>query len=626
MSKIVLYQEPVTGVTTNGEQYAFFINEDGLPTVKNGSQVVTFGTSGYALQGSSGSSGQNGTSGNSGSSGVSGTSGQDGATGEVGPGGSSGSSGESGSSGINGVDGGNGTAGSSGLSYGTSGSSGASGSSGSSGITGTAGSSGASLAKVYEDTMYSQNSSFIIVNTGQTRNAVAYFPQSEFGGLPLAFYQNAFDNPSQNTFTGVTANSAVTTPLQTFLNGKKLTSIKLNRIANNPSVPISGGTECFTTSANLLIYKGTIATSGSLSVSLVKTVDISELINFNVSGSTTTATIDLTADNIQTEHNEYIYVQINRTIDAVNSVTKFANAPGINVFFETVASGILGTNGTAGSSGSAGSSGLSFGTSGSSGSAGSSGLSFGTSGSSGASGAIGSSGSSGANGSSGTSAGGGGGITDLVNPYIKNAELDKTQTVAGSFSYLHGFFGNASHWGTDSNKNYEYGHTYPVVIPTGDTIDYVYFPINLDVANTNITFKIVVWDRKPGTYYPNNKLSEDTFTYSGATTGYKMLAYNLDYTNTGNTENHLFISLVGYDSTGTVYRFRQSVVQYNYDSAYGFIDLSNGDVANNYLHGVTIVFNSNWAAGVPSVYGPGSYGNIQFGTPFIPFFYNIVNN
>lgn len=56
MSKIVLYQEAITGVTTNGEQYALFINEDGLPTVKNGSQVVVFGTSGYAMQGSSGSS------------------------------------------------------------------------------------------------------------------------------------------------------------------------------------------------------------------------------------------------------------------------------------------------------------------------------------------------------------------------------------------------------------------------------------------------------------------------------------------------------------------------------------------------------------------------------------------
>ena len=130
MSKILLYSEPTTGVTTNGEQHAFYVDENGIPTVKHGSQVIQFGTSGYAFAGSSGSSGINGTNGYSGTSGISGTSGQDGAPGDFGPAGSSGSSGESGSSGINGIDGATGTSGSSGISYGTSGSSGSNGANG----------------------------------------------------------------------------------------------------------------------------------------------------------------------------------------------------------------------------------------------------------------------------------------------------------------------------------------------------------------------------------------------------------------------------------------------------------------------------------------------------------------
>jgi hypothetical protein len=149
MSKILLYQEASTGVTTNETQYAFYINEDGLPAVKNGSEVITFGTSGYAFSGSSGSSGANGTKGSSGSSGASGTSGQDGAPGNIGPAGSSGSSGVSGTNGINGIDGAagssgaSGSAGTSGETFGTSGTSGSSfGTSGSSGGAGVSGTSG----------------------------------------------------------------------------------------------------------------------------------------------------------------------------------------------------------------------------------------------------------------------------------------------------------------------------------------------------------------------------------------------------------------------------------------------------------------------------------------------------
>jgi len=103
MSKILLYSEPITGVTTNGEQHAFFINQNGIPTVKHGSQVITFGTSGYAFAGSSGSSGINGTSGATGSSGSSGMNGETGGTGSSGSSGMNGTNGSSGSSGANGL-------------------------------------------------------------------------------------------------------------------------------------------------------------------------------------------------------------------------------------------------------------------------------------------------------------------------------------------------------------------------------------------------------------------------------------------------------------------------------------------------------------------------------------------
>lgn len=145
-----MYTGATTGVTTNEGQHAFFINENGLPAVKSGSQTIVFSTSGSAFTGSSGSSGLNGSKGSSGSSGVSGTSGQDGAPGDIGAAGSNGTNGSSGTSGINGVDGAagssgaNGSSGSSGQTYGTSGSSGATGSSGSSGAPGAAGSSGSS--------------------------------------------------------------------------------------------------------------------------------------------------------------------------------------------------------------------------------------------------------------------------------------------------------------------------------------------------------------------------------------------------------------------------------------------------------------------------------------------------
>jgi hypothetical protein len=544
MSKILLYQEATTGVTTNGEQHAFFINENGIPTIKNGSQVITFSTSGSAFTGSSGSSGANGSAGVNGTAGSSGVNGADGAAGSSGSSGATGSSGSSGANGLDGAvgaDGATGSSGTSGQTYGTSGSSGATGSSGSSGAPGAAGSSGTSGQEGL--------ASYTVTTTANiTKTSGNIFTKTSGGdSWNSGFY----------SLQGFRSAYVGGTPLST--TGLALIGMSSGSITTNDPTFIDYGMGVYSGSTNIVVIEsGTVVyTHGSAPTSTTR-----YLINYDI---------------------QNVRYYIDGTLVHTTSRSE------LGTLFMDVA---VYTQG-------AGFSNVSFGASGPVGPAG-------------------------ASGTSGTSAGGG--ITDLVNPLIKNAALDKTQTIAGSYSYLHGFFGNASHWGTDSNRNYEFGHTYPVVIPSGDTIDYVYFPINLDVADTNITFKIVVWSRKAGTYYPQNKLSEDTFTYSGATTGYKMLAYNLDYTNTGNTENHFFISVVGYDSTGTVYRFRQSVVQYNYDSTYGLIDLSNGDIPANYLHGVTIVFNSSWVSAVPSTYGTGESGNIQFTTPFIPFFYNIVNN
>jgi hypothetical protein len=197
MSKILLYQEATTGVTTNGEQHAFFINENGVPTVKNGSQVITFSTSGSAFTGSSGSSGANGSAGVNGTAGSSGESGATGASGSSGSSGATGSSGSSGANGLDGAVGADGAVGSSGTSgqtYGTSGSSGATGSSGSSGAPGAAGTSGTSgqeglgnyVATTTANITRSSNNAFTKSSGGDSWNAGFYSAQQGFRSAYIA--------------------------------------------------------------------------------------------------------------------------------------------------------------------------------------------------------------------------------------------------------------------------------------------------------------------------------------------------------------------------------------------------------------------------------------------------------
>ena len=621
MSKILLYEENSTGVTTNETQYAFYINENGLPTVKNGSEVITFGTSGYAFAGSSGSSGANGSSGQSGTAGVSGTSGQDGAPGATGATGSSGSSGASGTNGINGIDGANGSsgatgsAGTSGLSYGSSGTSGLS--------YGSSGTSGASLAAITEDAAYTSGSYVYTNNAGVVDSWI--YPVTD-NTVNWSTEGNGF-NSATDSFTGYTNTYAVAQNIQTFINSKKLKSININRTANYTGAP-TGKTECVTVSAYLKIYKGTINTSGAFSYALAKTIDLNGLINFNVSGSTTTVNIDLSADNIQTAYNEYIYAQIDRTTEVCNSTSKLINIPGINLYFETVASGILGSNGTAGSSGvsgSAGSSGLSFGSSGTSGNTGSSGSSgqTGSSGSSGGPGATGSSGSSGASGSSGTSAGGGGAINSK-NYEIMNVDLISGTTVNGGWEYLGGMFGITSHWGYDSSRNYEFGATYPVNIAVGKTLKDVIFPIQIDAAGS-VPYKIVIWGKQAGTYYPGAKITVDEFNITGET-GYNVVEYNVDFLNDGSYQSSdlFFISIWRYDSAGDKHRFRASVNTYQDVGYMGIFNPSTKDFASGFQHSMTTIFNSSWnSGGVPSTYGTGSSGSIFFGGA-IPCFWRIA--
>ena len=223
------------------------------------------------------------------------------------------------------------------------------------------------MAAITEDSAYS-NGSNVFTNNAGIVDSLFYAIQ-----YPAVYFQTAIVgfNSATNSFSGYTNSFAVSSPIEKFINSKKLKSIKINRIDNLNPIP-TGKTECVTVSAYLKIYKGTVATSGAFSYALAKTIDLDGLINFNISGSTATVEVDLSTDNIQTAYNEYIFASIERTTEICNSTSKLINMPGVSLFFETVASGILGTNGTAGSSGTNGSSG-STGATGSSGSSGASG-------------------------------------------------------------------------------------------------------------------------------------------------------------------------------------------------------------------------------------------------------------
>jgi hypothetical protein len=91
-------------------------------------------------------------------------------------------------------------------------------------------------------------------------------------------------------------------------------------------------------SAYLKIYKGEIASSGVLAYSLAKTIDLDGVVNFNTEGAAVSETIDLSADNIYTNSNQYIFAAIERTTDVCDSTSKLINIPGINLYFESTAS------------------------------------------------------------------------------------------------------------------------------------------------------------------------------------------------------------------------------------------------------------------------------------------------
>ncbi len=631
-----MYSGSTTGTTTNGDQYAFFINENGLPTVKNGSQVITFGTNGYAFAGSSGSSGQSGTNGLNGTAGVSGTSGQDGAPGDTGSAGANGTSGVSGTNGINGVDGASGSsgaagsAGTSGLSFGSSGTSGIT---GSSGVSGT---SGASLANVYEDICLSTNPNIYSGTNGNwgttgfhaTSNALV-----SGGNGPISISEGVVTN--DYSYTDNINNIAQQSSFM-FV-GKKLTAVKLERGFSYPLIPSwTGRTENATTALYLDIFRGTAqsSTSGGYPVilyptTLAESIDITGSLNMSYTGTTQQTTVDLKSYNLQAGYNEFFVISLRQVYAGAPSQTKYNNLPGISMFVESTSSGILGSNGTAGSSGSAGSSGISYGTSGSAGSAGSagsSGLSFGSSGTAGSSGATGSSGSSGVSGSSGTSApGGGGGPINSKNFEICNVDLTSGTTVNGGWEYLGGMFGITSHWGYDSSRNYEFGCTYPINIAEGKTLKDVIFPIGVDNTGS-VPYKIVIWKKQPGTFYPGDKIAVDSFNVSPEGTGYVVVEYNVDFLNDGSYQEDdlFFISIWRLDSAGDKHRFRTSVNVYQDIGYLGIFNPSTKDFASGFQHSVTTIFNSDWnGGGVPSTYGTGASGSIYFGGS-IPCFWRIA--
>jgi hypothetical protein len=504
MSKILLYQEATTGVTTSGEQHAFFINENGLPAVKNGSQTIVFGTSGAAFTGSSGSSGANGSIGTSGSSGVSGTSGQDGAPGDTGAAGDNGTSGVSGTSGINGADGASGssgeagTAGTSGISYGTSGSSGFTGTAGSSGVSGTNGLTAVGAA--------SKGGSVPL--TGFTGDTLVY---------NVVFASN-FANTNYSVsveYTGEEAGSA--SGLDPFITNKSVSGFTINT--------------------------GFAGLDPSLDTIIVDWLAVSQ-------GET----------------------------------------------------GVAGAPGSSGTAGSAGSSGLSYGSSGTSGAAG-------------------------MNGTSGTSAGGGA-AGPSISEELLNVQMLSGTTVNGDNEVLYGFFGNTSHWGYGAYRNYWIAQTYPCTIPVDKKVATAYFPIEVDNTKA-VQYHIIIWKNTPGSFYPDERVSLDSFTLSGLTTGYNVIEYDVNFTNDGSygDDTLFFITIARFDPDGDAHRFRKCVAYYFDIDKMGVFNHTSKNFMIGTGQGVlTTVFNPDWST-VPSTYVPGSSGGIYFGIyndEAIPFFWNLA--
>ena len=195
------------------------------------------------------------------------------------------------------------------------------------------------------------------------------------------------------------------------------------------------------------------------------------------------------------------------------------------------------------------------------------------------------------------------------------------------YKYLYGFYGNANHWGYDNTRNFEYGWTMPVTVPSGKQLKTVYFPIQVNSANTNIPFKFVMWNRKTGTMYPYQYLGHINHTFNFDSTGYKLIAFDINFPNDGswtNEDNTYFLSIVSNDVSSAM-TYRAYVDWYNYDFRGGLFNPSSGEFTTNHIYNLNRIYNSSWFenSGIPSTYGPGPGNGYTQGPVYNPCFYSI---
>ena len=167
----------------------------------------------------------------------------------------------------------------------------------------------------------------------------------------------------------------------------------------------------------------------------------------------------------------------------------------------------------------------------------------------------------------------------------------------------------------------------PVTVPAGKQLTTVYFPLECDIANTNIPFKFVMWNKKDGTYYPYDYLGHIDHIFNFDSTGYKVVAFDINFPNDGswgNTDNTFFLSVVANDLDMAM-RFRSYVDFYNYDLRGGIFNPSDGTFRGNEVYGLNRVYNTSWfeLSGIPSIYAPGPGNGYTMGQTNNPCFYSI---
>ncbi len=468
-----MYTGATTGVTTNEGQHAFFINENGLPAVKSGSQTIVFSTSGSAFTGSSGSSGANGSSGASGTSGVSGTSGQDGAPGETGAAGSNGTNGVSGTSGINGADGvagtsgisgSTGSAGTSGISYGTSGSSGATGSSGSSGANGT---------------------------------------------------------------NGLTA---------------------LGAASKAGSVNISG----FTYNPTTQMYNKAITFSTPFA---------------NTNYSTAFNVLDTTNDNVpEGFYPTPIWSQF-KTVSGftIDIAYDLASYTGATIEWLAVSQGETGVAGAPGSSGTSGATG-----------------------------------SSGVSGTSGTSAPGGGGVVeDTQYSFYVGPSADQPTLTANRHQW-HSVYGDGLQLDQGNGGAYvdqEYGFIMPITLHAGETLDTLGVYVNETATSGTAEMKLMIMDKHPDAFLPNNIVQTNTLTWTLEGIGNKWVSWDMNFTHTGSTNEVYFVWQLFSSKSTNPYDICRTVIYppyltYDYRQVGGYLYDNRFDKTGHWMTQGTSVYNS----------------------------------